>query len=579
MRATTNVAAAAGAGALLVTAAVVSGVLSGGSSDSTTTAPPTTADAARLLTQATFGPTDADIAAVQSAGISGWVTQQEAMPYTYSTLAYMNKRQAANPPSIGADNFFQESFWTRAATGQDQLRQRVQFALSQIFVISLQNGEINAQGAGSYYDMLGANAFGNFRTLLEKVTLHPMMGVYLTSLANVKENPATGQHPDQNYAREVMQLMTIGLVQLNQDGTPKLDSHGNTIPTYGPSDVEGLAQVFTGYSWYSPSPNSTSFFFPYPPDLFQKNLASVTPMIAYPQYHSISQKTFLGKTIPAVSAASTTEMSSDLKTALDALFNHPNVGPFIGKQLIQRLVTSNPSPAYVHRVALTFDDDGNGVRGNMGAVVKAILTDPEARDPTLAAGPNYGKLREPVLRITNWMRAFKATSKSGVYEISRSGDPLQAEESLLYANSVFNFWRPGYVPPNTRLSAQNLTAPEFQVVNELSTINYVNGMVALVDYGIGFNNITWSGTDVTSNYATEVSLANNPTALVARMNELLFCGSMSTTLQNQIIAAVNAVPVPKATSTNSAAVNAALLIRAKTAVYLSLTSGEYLAQR
>jgi uncharacterized protein (DUF1800 family) len=565
-------AAAGAAGAAVITAAVGAALINNQAA-TTTPAPPTVADAARLLTQATFGPTDTDIAAVQSAGISGWIDQQEAMANSYSMLAYMDKRAAQpNPGELWADNWFQESFWTRAATGQDQLRQRVQFALSQIFVISLQNGAIDLRGAASYYDMLGANAFGNFRTLLEQVAMHPMMGVYLTSIKNQKENPATGQHPDENFAREVMQLMTLGVVQLNPDGTPKLDANGRTIPTYTHNDIAGLAKVFTGYSWYAATPNSNSFIFQ------QSDAANTAPMSSYPQYHSISEKDFLGVTIPAVGAASTAEMSSDLKTALDTLFNHPNVGPFISKQLIQRLVTSNPSPAYVGRVAAVFNNNGSGVRGDLKAVVKAILIDNEARSPTIAAGAGYGKLREPTIRVANWIRAFKATSASGFYEIDRSDD-LQADEALLFAPSVFNFWRPGYVPPNTRLAAHNLVAPEFQVVNELSTPTYLNALHSMIDRGEGFSPTNSGGPDVTSNYAAEASIATNVPLLVSRLNAILFCWNMSSGLQTQITTAVSAVPIPAATATNAAAVQAAKVNRVKLAILLSMASAEYLTQR
>ena len=301
-----------------------------------------------------------------------------------------------------SDNQFYESFWKQAATAPDQLRQRVKLALSEIFVISLADSHIDTRGAASYYDVLGANAFGNYRTLLEQVALHPMMGTYLSWIANQKADPTTGRHPDQNFARESMQLMSIGLYQLNTDGTQVLNSLGQPIATYSTSDIAGLADVFTGYSWYSPKPtNNTTFN-----GKIKDPDASVTSMIPYPTFHATNAKSFLGTTI---AASATADPAGDLKIGLDTLFNHPNVGPFISRQLIQRLVTSNPTPAYVGRVAAVFNNNGQGVRGDLGAVVKAVLLDPEARNTAAAlADPNYGKLREPVVRMANWMRASGA---------------------------------------------------------------------------------------------------------------------------------------------------------------------------
>ncbi|HEX5006678.1 MAG TPA: DUF1800 family protein, partial [Hyphomonadaceae bacterium] len=335
----------------------------GGGNGQGPSAPPTPAEAARLLTQATFGPTDASIQQVQSQGINGWITAQLSMPLGTSHREYVDAAIAANG-GADAENFY-ETWWRQAISNQDQLRQRVAFAYSQIFVISLNDPNIDVRGAASYYDMLERNAFGNFRTLLNDVTLHPMMGRYLTFLANQKEDDDGARTPDENYAREVMQLMTIGLVELNNDGTPRLDG-GQTIPTYTTADIGGLAKVFTGLSWYNPSPTNNTFF-----GGNEHDDRSVTPMIFYPNFHSTSTKAFLGTTI---AASATVDGPGDLNTALNALFNHANVGPFISHRLIQQMVTSNPSPAYVNRVATVFNNNGAGVRGDMAAVIRAILT-------------------------------------------------------------------------------------------------------------------------------------------------------------------------------------------------------------
>jgi len=527
--------------------------------------PPTAAEAARFLTQSSFGATDASISAVRASGYDDWVAQQLAMPVSASHLAFMQARRAlpgAPNPSV---NEFYGSFWQQAATGPDQLRQRVKLALSEIFVISVADPNVDELGAASYYDMLGANAFGNFRTLLEQVSLHPMMGIYLTWVANQKEDPATGRQPDQNYAREVMQLMTIGVSRLNLDGTVQVDSAGKPIPTYAAEDISGLSKVFTGYSYYSPTPTNQTFL-----GRNRDPSAYLRAMIPYPSFHSTSAKAFLGTTIPASASA---DPAGELKIALDALFNHPNVGPFISRQLIQRLVTSNPSPAYVARVATVFNNNGRGVRGDMGAVIRAILLDPDARNGSLAVSdPNYGKLREPVIRMGNWMRAFNATSKTGGWLLASTSANTSLSQSALTSSSVFNFWRPGYSPPSTKVGNLGYVAPEFQVVDEVSVAGYLNTMQNAIGNGVG------SAADIGAAYAAEMALASDPAALTERMNLLLLNGQMSPTLRGRIIEAVSGVAIPGGAATQ-AQINAALLNRSKLAIYMAMASAEYLAQR
>lgn len=532
--------------------------------------PPTAAEAARLLTQGTFGVTEASIAEVQSQGINGWVTAQTALPRpALSHEAFVDSALAANG-SVNANNFYQ-TWWRQAINEPDQLRQRITFALSQIFVVSLADAAVDTRGAASWYDMLQRNAFGNFRTLLEEVTLHPMMGRYLTYLGNQKEDAAGTRTPDENYAREVMQLMTIGLVELNSDGTPRLNG-SDQIPAYTPADIAGLAKVFTGISWYSPSPNNTTFA-----GGNAHSDRSVRPMIFYPSFHSTSAKTFLGVTIPA---STTVDMAGDLRIALDRLFNHPNTGPFIARRLIQQLVTSNPTPAYVGRVAAAFADNGTGVRGDLAAVVRAILTDTEARNMSVANSPSFGKLREPVIRVTNWARSFGVTSQTGNFLITSTSANTSLNQSPLTSPSVFNFWRPGFTPPATTQLGQNmLLAPEFQVVDEVTTASYINQMQDWINAGIGSVPTGGSGRDVRSAYAAEIALADNPTALVDRMNLLLFYGQMTSTLQTRLNAAITAVAIPAATGSNQAAIDTARLNRAKTAVFFSIISPEYLVQR
>ena len=517
------------------------------------------AEAARLLIQASFGPTDASIASVMSLGTGGWIEDQFALPQTLHRT-YIEQAIAAGDPAAPQSayrDFVMDTFWKQAITGADQLRQRMAFALSQIFVVSQVNGDVSGRprGLASYLDMLGANAFGNFRTLLEAVTLHPIMGLYLSHLRNQKENPSTGRMPDENYAREVMQLFTIGLYELNTDGSQRLDGSGRPIATYDNADVQGLARVFTGWSWAGPDKSNTRFSGGTPdPD------RDILPMQAYPQYHSTSSKSFLEVTIPA-----NTPAEDSLKIALDRLFNHPNTGPFIARQLIQRFVTSNPSPAYVARVAGAFANNGRRVRGDMKAVIRAMLLDSEARSERSLSQAAWGKLREPVVRLASWARAFGATSVSGNFTIRNVADPSSAlGQNPLRSPSVFNFYRPGYVPPNTAIAAAGLVAPEFQITGENSTAGYLNFMRNVVNAGVG------SGTDVRSSYTQEVAIAGNPDPLVDRVKLLLTANQMTDATRLAIRDAVASIP---ATATN------ATLNRAKLAVYLTLASPEFIVQK
>ncbi len=547
-----------------VLAALVVASCSGARGTGSGDAPPTANEAARFLTQATYGPTDATIAQVRASGYSLWIDEQMTMPAPASHLSVVDSH-LASPTDAAQPTDFYYTYWNQAITGPDQLRQRMKLALSEIFVISLVDNTVVTRGAASYYDMLGANAFGNFRTLLEQVTLHPMMGTYLTWLANEKEDPVTGRKPDENYAREVMQLMTIGLYQLNQDGSVKTDISGRPLATYTADDISGLAKVLTGYGYYSAAPNASTF---------RGGLRTadtfVRPMIPYPTFHSTSAKTFLGVTIPA---SATSNPAGDLKAALDTLFNHPNVGPFIGKQLIQRLVTSNPSPAYVARVAAVFNDNGKGVRGDMAAVVRAILLDKEARSAAAADDPNFGKVREPLVRMANWARAFGATSATGEFQIPSTSANTSLGQSPLTSPSVFNFYRPGYSPPNTRAGDAGLVAPEFQIVDEITVAGYLNTMQTTIDQGIG--NTVNGARDIRSAYAAETAVADDPAGLVDRMNLLLMNGRMSATTRGRIIDAVGAISLPASGATRTTA----LLNRAKLAAYMSMASPEYLVQR
>ena len=531
--------------------------------------PLTQAQAARLLSQASFGPSMAEIDQLTGNTTSSWLNSQFNTS-TNSHKAYVDSVVAALPAGGKAEhNHVFETFWKQSVEGKDQLRQRIKFALSQIFVISLVDSGVGnkPRGVAAYYDMLGEHAFGNFRALLEAVTLHPMMGVYLAMLKNQKE--AGNRVPDQNYAREVMQLFTIGLYQLNLDGSNQLKD-GKPIETYSAADIVGLSRAFTGWSWAGPDKSDARFR--------GGNLdrdADWKPMQAYPQFHSTLEKSFLGVTISAQSAP---QMEADLKIALDTLFQHPNVGPFFAKQMIQRLITSNPSKAFVSRVASAFNNNGAGVRGDMKAVIKAIFTDPEARMEPNLLDPGIGKLREPILRLANWMRAFNCSSASGRFLMRVSDDALTGlAQTPFRSPSVFNYYRPGYVPPNTSIANANLVAPEMQITAETTVVGYLNVMRDVIVNGAGASGFSGNtGRDIKPNYAAEMALTDSPEKLVDRVALLLMGKIISSTLRNQIIAAINSVVI---SATNSANADLARRNRVSLTVFLCMASPEYLVQK
>ncbi|HEX4068193.1 MAG TPA: DUF1800 family protein [Acidobacteriaceae bacterium] len=538
-------------------------------------------DASRFLEQATFGATDADIHTVSMIGFQAWLNQQFALPPTPQEPNVEQALIVNNPPCAATDvtcnaalfeqnssgePYFQTTFWQQGLAAPDELRQRVKYALSEIFVVSTNNSAVQSfpRGEAAYYDLLGNDAFGNFRTLLNDITLNPMMGQFLSMLGNDKGNATTD--PDENYAREVMQLFTVGLYQLNDDGSQKLDGSGNPIPTYSNTDVQGLAKVFTGFSWNVPGNTDTAWSnccLYVAPGVGE----DILPMQSYPDHHSTAEKDFLGNTIAAGSA----DPVADLNTGLDTLFNHPNLPAFFSKQLIEHLVTSNPSPAYISRVANVFKDNGAGVRGDLKAVITAILLDPEARDSSTDFGnPQYGKVREALLRYTEWARAFTAQSRNGAWNIGSTEDPIYGLGEMTFRSpTVFNWFAPGYVPPGTSIEQAGLVAPEMQMTNVTTVVGYLNYMQSAI--GSGSN----SGSDIFSGYSAEMNLAATPDALLDRINLLLMAGEMDGTLRSQIINAVSSIAIPTG---DQNAINAALAARVETAIYLTMASPAFSAQ-
>jgi uncharacterized protein (DUF1800 family) len=538
--------------------------------------PPTRADAARFLSQASMGPTDTEIDRVVSLGYRAWVDEQLARPAT-SHRSHWETRDAAiravTPSSGAGGDQVIESFWKQAVTGEDQLRQRVVWALSQIFVISMADDAVgnNPRAVAAWLDMLGDKGLGNYRELLEDVSRHPMMGVYLTHLRNQKASARSGRVPDENYAREVMQLFTIGLVALNEDGTPRLVG-GNAIESYDSADISGMARVFTGWSWACPDWPDNSCFSQGSAGGVSDPDRTFKPMLAYPQYHSVEEKSFLGTTIPA---QTTSNPEASLRTALDTLANHSNVGPFLGRQLIQRLVTSNPSPGYVRDIARVWANNGSGVRGDLKAVVRAILLHPEAR---AASTDSSGKLREPVLRVTAMLRALGARSDTGWWRVGNTDNPATSlGQTPMRSPSVFNYYRPGYVAPGTASAARGLATPELQLAHETSAAGYVNYMRDSVSQGVGASNTIAGVTrrDIQIDWVAELALATDAAALVDRVfGKLLPHAPPPAALRAEIVGAVGAIVVPTTGSTATALRN-----RVHAAVLLTLVSPEFQVQR
>jgi uncharacterized protein (DUF1800 family) len=532
----------------------------------------TKAEAARFLTQATYGPNMAAIDELKDIGYGNWLRRQFAKPTIDTHWDYVARKGPLGCVTCDSQyiNATMESFWLQALQGPDQLRQRMVFALSELFVVSTVNSAVSIQpdAHAAYLDMLARNAFGNFRQLMEDVARHPTMGLYLSHLRNDKEDTATGRNPDENFARELMQLFTIGLWELDDDGQRKHDAAGKDIPTYQLADVMGLARVFTGLSWAGKdaSDQSDGAWYGWQGSPWNK------PMQMFPKHHSVGEKAFLKTTIAATQGAMTQALAdAELKKALDVLFNHPNVPAFIGKQLIKRFVTSNPSPAYVRRVSQAFKNNGLGVRGDMQAVMRAVLMDPEARDPVKATEASWGKVREPMIRYANYLRAFGTASSTGKYRIWNLEDPVyNIGQNPLRAPSVFNWFQPDYVP-NWEDPKSTLVAPELQITNETTVTGYANYMANLVQRTT--DRFTNNNVDaLVSNYSEEIALANTPDKLLDRLNLLLMEGRMSDATRAQVKGALDKITakvwvLPKEE------------VRVHMAIFLLMTSPEYLVQK
>jgi len=443
--------------------------------------------ASRFLAQSTMGANKTMINDVVSMGIENWIENQFEIPKIdfnqlfndiYDETYQIHLDNGGDPEDYGIFvEHFWYAWWENLMKNDDYLRQRIAYTLSEIMVVSMDGAlDTKAEGVGAYYDMLLKNSFGNYEDLLMDVTLHAAMGTYLSHLNNSKAIPEENIHPDENYAREIMQLFSIGLFELNPDGSKKKDDEGNEIPTYDINDIKEFAKVFTGLGageimdWVDWT--DEPYF-----DMYFDEIDMRFPMKMYSEFHDVSEKHLLnGEILPAGQDA-----MKDIEDAVSNLFNHPNVGPFIGKQLIQKLIKSNPTPEYIERVSQVFNDNGEGIRGDMKSIITAILLDPEARDCSWISDPNNGKLKEPLLRYTHFCKAIDLSTPYGGYWNVGEDFLNNTGQNPLFSPSVFNFFLPDYTP-NGPINDAGLVGPEFQIHNSRTSIGYINSVFVWTVY-------------------------------------------------------------------------------------------------
>jgi uncharacterized protein (DUF1800 family) len=532
--------------------------------------------ASRFLGQATLGYNYEDIQATSIMGIEDWIDAEFTKPIPFTlknkVKAYHNfVKTATNNTAAGQSyRFWSYAWWQYHMASDDALRQRVALALSELFVISDKSTfGGNSYALSSYYDVLLSNAFNNYKDIMTGVTFHPSMGVYLTYLNNPKANPAANQFPDENYAREFMQLFTIGTSKLNMDGTLMLNANGQPIQTYNNTDIGEFAKVFTGLSWADRT-------------TFNKTAANDTsytlPMIMFNTSHEPGVKNLLNGFV--VPNRNPVDGIADIQDAITNLFNHPNIAPFVSKFLIQRLVTSNPTPAYVNRVASVFINNGQGIRGDMKSILKAILLDPEAKSCNSGSEADFGALREPFIRYVQINKAFDAGTLSGNYRNDMDYVYRFVQQKPLTSPSVFNFFQQEYQPIGP-LEQANLVAPEFQITNAQTIQGYINSLYRFVVqenvadeydlYTLEDDN-TYLNEISTIDLNDEVLLGDNSQLhiLLDRLNLLLAQGRLSpsslTIIKNVLL------EWPASTTAEKRE-------RVKLGIYLILSSPEYLINR
>jgi uncharacterized protein (DUF1800 family) len=550
-------------------------------------------EAARFLDQATYGGRAQDIAALKAMGYQQWLTQQFAAPISLQ-LPYLNFVSQTEGVYQSARI---EAFFIHAAQlsdpsapshqHSDQLRQRVAFALSQMLVVSDRNATLLFQpyALGDYYDTLARNAFGNYRDLLEQVTLHPAMGKYLSMLGNQKSNPVANIRPDENYAREILQLFSVGLVMLNTDGTVRDGDPGTAgvqpIPTYDQNVVRGFAHVFTGWNFDDCSvaefTGDCAPGNPYEAPWF-------TPMQPYEAFHDgTTDKQLLnypGAVPPNGLLTQDLAAQADLDVALDNIFNHPNVGPFVARHLIQRMVTSNPTPAYVGRVAAVFNDNGQGVRGDLRAVVSALLLDNEARNGHTLQPATFGRLRDPITKLVRLWRVAPGQSVNGrVFTYSHVEDEFA--QLPLSAPSVFNFFKPNFAQSGEIRDA-GLVSPEFQIHTDTQLVtapNYLAWRIFLFWQGTNYS-VAQTPEETLMNYAALRTLAADPAALVDHLDLVMMSGQMSNYMRDLLITRLNG-PLPDQIPglTGGTTAERRALWRVQQALYLIVNSPEFSVQK
>lgn len=532
----------------------------------------------RFLAQATLGSDYETIVALSGKSFNQWLDEQFNMPITMNIQQITQDITTMSVDStfaMGGDpndisprrRFWHTAWWQYTMTSPDVLRNRVALALSEIMVISeVTQLEDEPLALANYYDMLLQNSFGNFRDLLEEVTFHPAMGLYLTHINNPKTDSTYNRFPDENYAREIMQLFTIGLYELNQDGSKKLDVNGNAIPTYSNTDITEFSKVFTGLSW------GDNFVFGQDP---VSEFSYLYDMKMYNTWHEPGPKYLLnGYVVPDRNPV---DGMADIQDALDNIFNHDNIGPFIGRLLIQRLVKSNPSNAYISRVAGAFNNNGQGVRGDMKAVIKAILLDPEARTCAYDDDPYAGMLREPITRYTQVCRAFNAYVEENLFRNNMENFYDLTFQRPLAAPTVFNFFQPDYQPIGAIADADKV-APEFQLTNSVTIMGYANELhdwiyddTQVMEHyslfsGEGYDNSKYTKLDMSDELVLGTDDKINE--LIERLNLILVSGQMSEATRQIIYDAVIQVPEDQQGD-----------VRVKLALFLTLISPDYLILR
>ncbi len=490
-------------------------------------------DAVRFLHHATLGADSDEVDHLLEIGIEAWIEEQ------FSMQPGLIEPEIDDRLANDLDTYLQHkrhAWWRQIMTGDDLLRQRVATVMSEIYVISDDVLENQVEGMPNYYDMLLSQAFGNWRDLIADVSLHPMMGLYLSHMKNQKPVPEENQYPDENYAREIMQLFSIGLFELNQDGSRKKDSSNEDIPSYDIKDITAMARVFTGWSWGGPDREDNDVNVPW--HFYWGEEAPDEPMKNWAEQHDEETKILLnGVILPSFDSDPLRTAQTDFDDTMDMLFNHENVGPFIGKLMIQRLVKSNPSPAYIRRVSIAFENNGQGVRGDLAAVTKAILLDPEARMIDLDVDPTSGRLREPYLAYVRVIKTFEASSQNNTFNIGGWSSESAFGQLWMSSSSVFNFFLPDHQPLGA-LSDNGLVAPEFQVLNGSTSIAGSNAHFDAITWGLG----DWTDEGTLRLNLSTVNSMTESVEVFEHFNELLTAGTITQGTRDIVLAGYEALP-------------------------------------